>query len=97
MELRNGSNFEVLTPFRWPESNILPAQMACGEEPRAVGDPSARGDDLSSELGRSHPCPASTPDRPMKATAERWACTRMRSGRAPFNFGDLEKGEGKRG
>src|SRR5262249_8315144 len=30
MELRNGSNFEVLTPFCWPESNILPAQMACG-------------------------------------------------------------------
>src|SRR5262245_34617914 len=26
----NGSNFEVLTPFCWPESNILPAQMACG-------------------------------------------------------------------
>jgi len=39
MELRNGSNSEVLTPFCWPESNILPAQMACGEEPRAVGDP----------------------------------------------------------
>src|SRR5262249_22849815 len=30
MELRNGSNFEVLTPYSWPESNILPAQMACG-------------------------------------------------------------------
>src|SRR5262249_13737354 len=26
----NGSNSQVLTPFRWPESNILPAQMACG-------------------------------------------------------------------
>ena len=25
IEQRNGSNSEVLTPFRWPESNILPA------------------------------------------------------------------------
>src|SRR5215470_12467279 len=41
--------------------------------------PCARGEVLSLELGRSHPCPASTPDRPMKATAERWAYTRMRS------------------
>src|SRR5215813_10480432 len=41
--------------------------------------PCARGEVLSLELGRSHPCPASTPDRPMKATAERWACTRMGS------------------
>ena len=30
MELRNGSNSEVMTPFSWSESNILPAQMVCG-------------------------------------------------------------------
>ena len=39
MEQRNGSNFEVLTPFSWPESNILPAQWLAEEEPRAVVDP----------------------------------------------------------
>src|SRR5215470_3304059 len=79
MELQNGSNFEVLTPYSWPESNILPAQMACGGGASRSRRPHARGEVLSVELGRSHPCPASTPDRPMKATAERWACTRMRS------------------
>ena len=52
--------------------------------------PCARGDVLSSELGRSHPCPA-TPDRPMKATAERWACTRMRSRTAALYLRNLEQ------
>jgi len=29
IELRNGSNSEVLMPFRWIEGNIIHAQMAC--------------------------------------------------------------------
>ena len=29
----------MLTPFCWPESNILAAQWLADEEPRAVGDP----------------------------------------------------------
>ena len=53
--------------------------------------PFARDDVLSSELGRSHPCPARTPDRPMKATAERWACTRMRSRTAALYLRNLEQ------
>src|SRR5262245_56604628 len=57
MELRNGSNFEVLTPFRWPESNILPAQMACGRGASRCRRPHARGDVLCTEPGRPHPCP----------------------------------------
>ena len=59
IEQRNGSNSEVLTPFRWPEGNILPAQMACGRGASRCRRPHARGDVLSSELGRSYPCPES--------------------------------------
>src|SRR5499427_10040347 len=57
MELRNGSNSEVLTPFSWPESNILSAQMACGRGASRCRRPHARGDVLCTETGRSHPRP----------------------------------------
>ena len=38
------SNFEELTPCSWPESNILPAELACGRGASSSRRPRARGD-----------------------------------------------------
>ena len=71
IEQRNGSNSEVLTPFCWPESKILPAQWLADEEPRAVEDPTHVEKSFVRKLGDLIRVRRGTPDRLMQATAER--------------------------
>ena len=67
----DGSNSEVLTPFCWPESKILPAQWLADEEPRAVEDPTHVEKSFVRKLGDLIRVRRGTPDRLMQATAER--------------------------
>jgi hypothetical protein len=72
IELRNGSNSEVLTPFRWPESNIIAcAKWLAWDEPRAVGDLEHVETVFARNLGDLIRVRHEMPDRLMKATAER--------------------------
>ena len=61
----------MLTPFCWPESNILAAQWLADEEPRAVGDPMHVETSFARNLGDLIRVRTGTPDRLMQATAER--------------------------
>ena len=71
IEQRNGSNFEVLTPFCWPEAISSPRKWLADEEPRAVGDPVHVETSFVRNLGGLIRVRHGMPDRLMQATAER--------------------------
>ena len=68
----NGSNSEVLTPFAWPESNIIACvKWLAWDEPRAVGDLVHVETFFARNLGDLIRVRIGMPDRLMKAIAER--------------------------
>jgi hypothetical protein len=58
IELRNGSNFEVLTPFRWPESNIMACVSGLHEMNLAQSETLRTRRRSLHGTGRPHPRPA---------------------------------------
>ena len=72
IELRNGSNSEVLTPFCWPESNIIACvKWLAWDEPRAVGDLEHVETFFARNLGGLIRVRQGMSDRLMQAQAER--------------------------
>ena len=64
----------MLTPFCWPESNIIAcAKWLAWDEPRAVGDLAHVETFFARNLGDLIRVRRGIPDRLMKAIAERWA------------------------